>query len=46
MPEALALASLVPGIDAELARLIDACLHRSPAERPDAATVLAALRVT
>jgi eukaryotic-like serine/threonine-protein kinase len=44
MPTAVALASLAPGLDAELARLIDACLQRSPAERPDAATGLAALR--
>ncbi len=43
LPPVAPLASLVPAIDGALARLIDACLHRSPAERPAAATVLAAI---
>ena len=44
MPEPAALQTIVPGIDAELARLIHACLAVSPAARPAAAELLAALK--
>jgi serine/threonine-protein kinase len=43
MPPPAALETLVPALDPALARLIHACLEVSPAARPDAVTVLAAL---
>ena len=43
MPEPAPLVSLVQGITVEVASLVHACLDSSPARRPDAATVRAAL---
>lgn len=42
IPEPPSLASLLPALDARLAQFIDACFARSPRNRPDAATILAA----
>jgi serine/threonine-protein kinase len=43
MPDPAPLATLVPGIEGEVARLIHACLLTTPADRPDAAALVAAL---
>jgi Protein kinase domain/7TM diverse intracellular signalling len=43
MPDPEPLGKLVPAIDPKLAQLIHACLHISPAERPDAVELQAVL---
>jgi hypothetical protein len=44
MPDPQPLTQLAPGLAPEVARLLHLCLHVSPAERPDAAVIVAAMQ--